>query len=237
METKQIKSFAEASASVGLKHVILSTTEDTRKYVPLNSDMMPTLIRPSSDGEDEKKEYKIPHFECKAEGEVFFVENAVPTTFIMPGFYYENFLTYFPPTKAEGDNTFSITLPVGESKMALVAAENIGEACYNIFRQPEESIGKRIGLSGDHLSIDEVATVLSDVLDVTVQHNKFVTPEIFRTFGFPGCEELSNMLQFERDFEKEYCGARALDQSRKWCPSLESFPTWAKENQDKFNVS
>ena len=234
-ETAQMKTFAEASASVGLKHVIMSSLVDTRKFVPLSSDEMPTLTLPTSDGG--KRDYKIPHFESKADGEVYFSENSVPTTFIKSGFYYENYLTYFPLTKAEGaENTFTITLPTGESKFPMIAVEDLGKVSYSMFKKPNEAIGKSVGLSGTHMNVDEVASVFSSVLGVTVQHNKYVTPEIFRTFGFPGCEDLGNMLQFYRDYDKEFLAIMSVEGTRKWSPT-KSFEAWVKENKDKFDVS
>ena len=54
-EKQQAKNLAEAAQRTGLKHVIWSTLEDTRKDVPLSDDRMPTLMG----------EYKVPHFDAK----------------------------------------------------------------------------------------------------------------------------------------------------------------------------
>ena len=42
-ETAEAKNMAEAAKLAGLKHVIWSTLEDVRNYVPLSDDRMPTL--------------------------------------------------------------------------------------------------------------------------------------------------------------------------------------------------
>ncbi len=47
-----------------------------------------------------------------------------------------------------------------------------------------------------------------------------VPPEMYRSFGFPGAEDLGNMFQFKRDFEEMYCGARNLERRG---PSILSF--------------
>ena len=49
-----------------MKHVIWSTLEDTRKWVPLDDDRMPTL----------QGKYKVPHFDGKGEADAFFREPA-----------------------------------------------------------------------------------------------------------------------------------------------------------------
>ena len=43
-ELAEAKSMAEATKAAGLKHVIWSTLEDTRKWVPLDDNRMPTLM-------------------------------------------------------------------------------------------------------------------------------------------------------------------------------------------------
>ena len=50
---------AEAAKAAGVKHVIWSTLEDTRKFIPLSDDRMPTL----------QGKYKVPHFDAKGEAD------------------------------------------------------------------------------------------------------------------------------------------------------------------------
>ncbi|MGB5675454.1 MAG: NmrA family NAD(P)-binding protein, partial [Gemmatimonadota bacterium] len=76
-ELEQVRSMVEAARSNGLKHVIWSTLEDTRNWVPLSDDRMPTL----------QGKYKVPHFDAKGEANAFFTEAGVPTTFLQTSFY------------------------------------------------------------------------------------------------------------------------------------------------------
>ena len=39
----------------------------------------------------------------------------------------------------------------------------------------------------------------------------YVPPEVYRTFGFPGADDLANMFQFNRDFSDEFCALRDLE--------------------------
>jgi len=232
IETEQAKNFAIAAATVGLRHAIWSTTEDPRIEVPLSSDALPTLTRLNADGSERK--YKVPHFETKADGDVFFANSTVPTTFLLPGFYYDNFFTYFP-LKREEDKTLSFTIPMGETKMAWIAAADIGKVVLGVLKAgPVVTKGKYVGASSAHLTMDEVATVLSSGLGETVAHNKFVTAEIFSTFGFPGCEELANMFKYERDFGAAYCGRRSIDETKKYHAELTSFAAFVQANKNKF---
>ncbi len=61
-EKAQARSMAEAAKAVGLRHAIWSTLEDTRRWVPLTDDRMPTLMG----------EYKVPHFDAKGEANAYF---------------------------------------------------------------------------------------------------------------------------------------------------------------------
>jgi hypothetical protein len=56
-EKEHAKNMAEAAKEAGVKHVIWSSLEDTRNWVPLDSDRMPTLMG----------DYKVPHFDAKGE--------------------------------------------------------------------------------------------------------------------------------------------------------------------------
>jgi hypothetical protein len=60
-----------------------------------------------------------------------------------------------------------------------------------------------------------------------------VTPEEYRGFGFPGAEDLGNMFQFYRDFEKDFCASRNVDLSRSLNPELQSFSVWLAKNKGR----
>jgi hypothetical protein len=60
-----------------------------------------------------------------------------------------------------------------------------------------------------------------------------VTPEAYRGFGFPGAEDLGNMFQYKRDFEKEFTAPRSVAGSRDLNPRLMSFADWLESNKSK----
>ena len=57
-----------------------------------------------------------------------------------------------------------------------------------------------------------MADAFSKTVNTKINYNN-VPPSVFRSFGFPGAEDLGNMFQFKAEFEKEYCGARDIDQT------------------------
>lgn len=221
-ELVEAAAMARAAKGAGLKHVIWSTLEDTRQWVPLDDDRMPTL------GE----KYKVPHFDGKGEANRVFAAAGVPTTFLLTSFYWENFIYFGMGPKKGPDGTYSITLPMDGAKLPGIGAEDIGRCAYGVFRKGPGLAGKFVGIAGQHLTGDEMAASLSKALGVQVKYNA-VSPEAYRGFGFPGADDLGNMFQFKRDFEQVFCGARDLEFTRSLNPALKTFDAWLSENKSK----
>jgi hypothetical protein len=77
-----------------------------------------------------------------------------------------------------------------------------------------------------------MAAALTKVLGQEVRYND-VPPEVYRSFGFPGADDLGNMFQFKRDFEQVFCGARNSDVARALNPSLQNFDRWLVQNKNR----
>ena len=221
-ELAHIRAMATAAKDEGLKHVVWSTLEDTRRWVPLSDDRMPTLM----------EKYKVPHFDAKGEGDAIFTELGVPTTFLLTSFYWDNLIYFGMGPKKGPDGKLAFTLPMGDKKLPGIAAEDIGKSAYGIFKKGYETIGKTVGIAGGHLTGAEMASSLSRALGQEVGYNQ-VSPEVYRGFGFPGAEDLGNMFQFKHDFNEDFCGARNIDTTRDLNPSLESFDAWLARNKDR----
>jgi uncharacterized protein YbjT (DUF2867 family) len=219
-ERAEAANMANAAKNAGLQHVIWSTLEDTRKWVSLSDDRMPTLMG----------EYKVPHFDSKGEADLIFTGLGLPVTLLLTSFYWDNFI-YFKMGPAKGpDGKLGITLPMGDKKLPGIAAEDIGRCAYGVFRKGPEHIRKTVGIAGGHLTGAQMAASFTRALGKEVRYNE-VPPEVYRGFGFPGAEDLGNMFQFKRDFESYYCGARSLEVSRSLNPALQTFDQWLDANK------
>jgi len=221
-ELAQATALASAAKRAGLKHVIWSTLEDTRKWVPLSDSRMPTLMG----------KYKVPHFDAKGEADGVFAMVGVPTTCLLTSFYWDNFIGFGMGPRKGPDGRYAITMPMGDKKLPGIAAEDIGRCAYGIFKKEGELIGKTVGIAGEHLTGAQMAAEFSRVLNVPVGYND-VPPEVYRGFGFPGAEDLGNMFQFKRDFNDSFCGARNPDFARSLNPELQNFATWLEANKQR----
>lgn len=220
-EIAEARAMAQAAHEARLQHVIWSTFEDTRKFIPLSDNRMPTL----------QGKYKVAHFDGKAEADAAFTELGVPTTFLLTSFYWDNMI-YSAGPKRGPDGTLAITFPMGDKKLPGIAAEDIGKCAYGIFLRGRELIGKTVGVAGEHLTGAQMAAALTTALGQEVRYND-VSPDVYRGFGFPGADDTGNMFQFKRDFEREYTGARNLQFSRSLDPELQTFAQWLAQNKDR----
>ncbi len=221
-ELAQATALAQAAKCVGIQHAIWSTLEDTRQWVPLTDNRMPTLMG----------KYKVPHFDAKGEADEVFRKLGVPTTFLLTSFYWDNFIYFGSGPKKGPDGKLALTFPLGDKKLSAIAVEDIGKCAYGIFKKGSEYIGKTVGIAGEHLTGAEMAAALTKALGQEVRYNA-VSPDVYRGFGFPGAEDLGNMFQFKRDFNDYYCGARDLNFARSLNPSLQTFAQWLAQNASR----
>ena len=225
-EYAQAKAQAIATKQVGIRHVIWSTLEDTRKWVPLSDNRMPTLMGT----------YKVPHFDAKGEADQEFTRLGVPTTFLLTSFYWDNLIFFGMGPKKGPDGTLLFTLPMGDKKLPGMAAEDIGKCALGIFKKGKEYIGKTVGIAGEHLTGSQMAAAMTNAFGQLVRYNE-VSPEAYRALGFPGADDIGNMFQFKRDFNDAFCGPRNPSVARSLNPSLQSFETWLAQNKQRIPLT
>jgi len=212
-EIQQAKNIAEAARAAGVKHVIWSTLEDTRKLMPADDTRMPIL----------QGKYRVPHFDAKAEANAAF--SGLPVTYLVTSFYWDNLYMFGLAPKKDDKGVYSWTFPMGEAKLPGIAAEDIGKAALGIFKAGSEYIGKTVGIAGESLSFQEMSKKLEKIGISPVQFNP-VDANVFRSFGFPGADEYGNMFQVYRDFEQQVNAARSIETTRKLNPALQNFDQW-----------
>lgn len=208
-EHQQGRNLIDAVAPSGVEQFIFSSLPHARKI---------------SGGELE-----VPHFDIKAQLEQYARERRPNTIFVHVAFYFENFLSFFPPRRQE-DGSFAFGFPQGDTPLAGVAVEDVGGVVATLFDRAAEFQGKTVGIVGDDLTPDQYAETMTRVLGTQIAYN-YIPREVFASFGFPGADDLANMFEFNRRFIPN---RRAdLEQSRRLYPGMQSFETWLHANEGR----
>jgi uncharacterized protein YbjT (DUF2867 family) len=212
-ELVQARTLAESARAAGVRHVVWSTLEDTREVLAPGT-RMPVL----------QARYNVPHSDAKGEANREFFDRGVPTTLLATSFYWENLLR-FRMLQRNADGRLGLVLPTGSARLPGIAADDIGACALGIFSRGEETVGKSIGIAGEHLTGAQMAEQLALALGEGVTHVD-MTPAQYAALDFPGAAELANMFQFKVEFEARFCGARDPARARELHPRLLTFAGW-----------
>jgi hypothetical protein len=82
----------------------------------------------------------------------------------------------------------------------------------------------------------EMAAAMSKALGQPVRYND-VSPEVYRSFGFPGADDLGNMFQLKRDFNDLFCAPRNPAVARGLNPALQSFEQWLAQHKSRIPLT
>ena len=201
-EIKQGKLVGDACKKEGIKHLIFSGLESVKEIT----------------GRD------CPHFDGKGDIEKYLENIAIPYTSIRLAAYYESIITLFP--KKQDDGSY-IIITCMEGPMDGVSVEDLGPVVAAMFSQPEEFIGKKIGLSGDKLTFDQIVEHIKEVTGVTVQLHK-LSYEDYAKLGFPGADDIANMFHFY-DFGNP---DRDIALTKRLNPKVKTFRNYLETNKD-----
>ena len=198
--------------TVGMKHVIWSTLEDTR----ILKDDIPYMGK-----------YKVAHFDEKGRVNEFMKSIGLPVTLLHTSFFWDNLINIMTPKKLE-NGTYTMVYPMGDAYLPGLATDDIGRAVAVLFQRGLGEPGEIFGLASEHLKLSEMAQILSEVSGRTVKY-VCLEPNSYRELGFPGAFELGNMLQYKRDHNEVFCGLRNIDKVRDLIQPT-TFRDWCKAN-------
>ena len=224
-EKEQAKNIAEAAKAAGVKHVVWSTLEDTRQFMPADDKRMPIL----------QEQYRVPHFDAKAEADAYFKD--LPTTYLLTTFYWDNLYMFGLAPKKNEQGTYAWAFPMGQKKLAGIAAEDIGKVALGIFKAGNQYIGKKVGIYGEALTIEEMGQKVASALDLPSVYYHAAEADEYRGYGFPGADEMGNMFQYYRDFDTQFFGQRDLNTAKALNPALQNFDAFIQKNKDKIKAA
>jgi uncharacterized protein YbjT (DUF2867 family) len=214
-ELAQAANIASAAKAAAVRHLIWSTLEDTREFMALDDPSMPTLMG----------RYKVPHFDAKGEANSLFAQAGVPTTLLYLSFYWDNLIHFGMGPRRLPGGELAFALPIGAAPMPGIAAEDIGACALALFAQGDAAVGQRVGIAGEHLTLEQMALALGRAMGEPV-HPLAMPPQDYARLDFPGADDLANMFQFKTDFNRAFCARRPVAATRALHPGLQGFDAW-----------
>lgn len=218
-EVAQATAMARATRAAGVAHVVWSTLEDTREWIPLDDPRVPTL----------QGKYKVPHFDAKGECDAIFAAEAAPTSCLVTSFYWDNFIHFGMGPRRGEDGRLGIAFALGGAPLPGIAAADIGACAYGVFLRGPGVAGQRFGICGEVLTGDQMAAGLAKHLGESVSFTD-IPFEVYRNLGFPGADDLSNMFQVQSICSQEFLANRDVHLARALHPGLQNFDTWLSHN-------
>ena len=211
-EEQQGRNLIDAVAAAGVEDFIFSALPS------------PNAVAPGK--------FDVPHFEIKARLADRVRELGLGATFVHVAFYYENFLSFFPPQRQE-DGSYAFGFPQGDTPLASVAAEDLGGVVTAILKDRSAFRDRIVGAVGDELTGTQYAEVMSRVLGRRIVYN-YIPREVFAGFGFPGAADLADMFEFNR----LHIPTRKadVDESRRLYPAMQGFEAWLEHNKTRFDA-
>ncbi len=224
-ELAQAAAIARATRRAGAAHVVWSTLEDTRRWVPLEDSRLPTL----------RDKYKVPHFDAKGEADAIFAAEGAPTSYLSAAFYWDNFIHFGMGPRRGEDGKLTLGLPLGGTPLPGIASEDIGKSAYGVFRRGDAALGQRFGIAGEVLSGEAMASAFAKQLGEPVSF--FDIPfDVYRGLGFPGADDLGNMFQFQAILGQEFLRARDPELTRALDPTVLGFEAWLAANAARLPI-
>jgi uncharacterized protein YbjT (DUF2867 family) len=165
-----------------------------------------------------ERESGIPHFESKWQVEKHIRALGLPATILRPVFFMENFASY-SGTQIKQQNKLILPLHP-QTRLQLIATENIGSFAALAFEQPTGFLGKALEIAGDELSMTELAETFSRVMKRTIEFVELPMEQMIQ-----GDPEMALMFAWfnTQGFQAVLPALRALD------PALLNLETWLRQ--------
>lgn len=191
-ELLQGKNVADAAKSEGVKHILYSSVGGAERQT------------------------KLPHFDVKFEIEKYIKSLGITYTIIRPVFFMDNMSGWNKPAEENGKLTLTMALKP-DTKLQMIAVDDIGAFAAIIFDNPTKYAGKEIEIAGDELSMPDAAGVYQKITGKETKFNELPV-DALRANN----EELGSMFQWFIDH-----GYKAdIKKLKEMYPGLTSFESW-----------
>ncbi|KAL8568192.1 hypothetical protein ACOMHN_027715 [Nucella lapillus] len=204
-EKLQGRLIAKACREVGVGHVVFSSQLHTTR-------VSGALVR---------------HMVAKAEIEDDMRDLGLPLTCLIMPIYYEDFCGLFKPVTRDGCN-FDLLIPTAQTPLDMISVADLGRIVADVMGNRDKFLHKTVSVSGDKLTVREVATVLTTHLLPRHFHHRQLTVHEFSQLSLPGIRDWAQMFNFLVRVDQRH----KVRESRWYNPQLQSFEAWVVGNKD-----
>ena len=206
-EIAQGKTVADACKRAGVKHLVFSGMELVKDITGKS----------------------CPPFDSKGTIAKYLDEIGVPNTTIRYAYFYENFINPNNPylVPQEKDGVYELTLPM-KGPIDAISVEDGGPVVAAVFGNPQEYIGKKVGISGERKTMPEYLAIMSKVSGKTFKYNLIDVDE-YAKLPNPVAPIFAPMF----DFFDRGNPVRDIALTKKLNPNLLTFQEWATKNKAK----
>lgn len=199
------KAVADECKEAGVKHTVFSGLESVKER--LGKSCM--------------------HFDSKRAVEKHLDEIGAPNTSVRFPFYFENFQSS-TSYNIEADGTYSLTLPM-DGPMDAMSVSDGAPIVVDIFKNPQEYLGKKVALSAGRKTVGEYAAIISQVTGKTLKYNQVSFEQFADQPNNPFASEMSAMFEYYSKVNTPY----DEEFTRRIYPNTLTFQQWAEQNKEK----
>lgn len=145
-------------------------------------------------------------------------------SFVKFATYMENFMDGHTKLIKNEKGEFLFRYPLEGTGMTLVPVLDAGNVIARIFQRKNEFLGKSIGLAGDHLTIQQMVHIFTEVTGEKAVGQDITIEEWVGTRD----PSVGNMYRYKKEFEEDF--KDYVQQSRSIYPHIQNFKEWLKEN-------
>lgn len=212
-ELSEAMQIAKAAADARVAHLVWSTAEDTRRWVRLDDPLLPTR----------HGRWKVPASDAKGAANQRFRDLGVPCTFLYTATPWEHLLER--ALQPESGGGLRLTLPAAGACWPGIGLADVGHAVAAILERGSWTVGRSIGIAGEHLPGDVLAAALAATLGLPVRLATPSLDELARS-GPPDADDLVALLRFRQLFDAEFSARRSVAEARALHPGLLGFEAW-----------
>ncbi|KAL1983173.1 hypothetical protein VTN96DRAFT_423 [Rasamsonia emersonii] len=221
-----------ASAISGSHSVFLVTTPSWDA-----SDPNAELVQGKNVADAAREAGHVSHFDQKAQVEQYIRATGVPCTFVLPGYYMENYIR-FGMLRRDDEGVYTLVYPVGkEAKFPLLdGAEDMGKFVLAALKHPSKLLGARILAATEYYTPPWIVAEFEEATGKRARYIQ-VDAQTYKSFLPPAMADvvLENQLLIE---DPGYYAGEGLEESLELLGDVGFEPTTWREflerNKDVF---